>query len=190
MIRCLETYYPIKKFTSKSWCSHTVYLAGNSKSTLPIMNPQLYFWLKTLHLVFAMAWMVSLFYLPRILVHFKEAQDAGQGTERLSIMARSLFKFGNIMAIVALGLGLWIAFGHNIYGNINMFISDVLPKGWLHTKVLLVVIMFGYNGMTLSLFKKAEKGALSWSSKGLRWFNELPLILLIAIIFLVIAKPF
>ena len=144
------------------------------------MNPQLYLWLKVLHLVFVMAWMVSLFYLPRILVHAVEGKAAGQSIDRLFIMARSLFKFGNIMMVIALVTGLWIGISMGYFSG----------QGWLHVKILLVVLFIGYNHMTFGLVKKAEKGTLSWSSSTLRWFNEVPLIGLIIIVFLVIGRPF
>ncbi|QXD24708.1 CopD family protein [Opitutia bacterium ISCC 51] len=143
------------------------------------MNPQLYIWLKVFHLVMVMAWMVSIFYLPRILVHIVEGRAANQSVDRLFIMARKLFMFGNIMMVIAWITGLWIAISMGYFSG----------QGWLHAKLLLVVILIGYNHMTLGLVKKAEKGSLSWSSKALRWFNELPIILVVIAVFLVIGKP-
>ena len=143
------------------------------------MNPQLYIWLKVIHLVMVMAWMVSIFYLPRILVHVVEARAEGQSVDRLFIMARKLFKFGNIMMIIAWITGLWIAISMGFFSG----------QGWLHAKLLLVIIFIGYNHMTFGLVKKAEKGALTWSSKALRWFNELPILLVIIAVYLVIGKP-
>jgi protoporphyrinogen IX oxidase len=144
------------------------------------MSGQLYLWLKVIHLVMVMAWMVSLFYLPRILVHIVEAKAEGQSVDRLFIMARKLFTFGNIMSIFALITGLWIAISMHFFSG----------QGWLHAKILLVILFFGYNGMTFGLVKKAERGVLTWSSKALRWFNEIPLIGLVIVVYLVIAKPF
>ena len=143
------------------------------------MSGQLYIWLKVIHLVMVMAWMVSIFYLPRILVHIVEARAEGQSVDRLFIMARKLFMFGNIMMIIAWVTGLWIAISLGFFSG----------QGWLHAKLLLVLIFIGYNHMTLGLVKKAEKGALTWSSKALRWFNELPIVLVIIVVYLVIGKP-
>ena len=144
------------------------------------MSGQLYLWIKTFHLVMVMAWMVSLFYLPRILVHVVEAKAEGQGVDRLFIMARKLFMFGNVMMVLGFATGLWIAISMKFFSG----------QGWLHAKLLLVVLFIGYNHMTFGLVKKAEKGTLKWSSKGLRWFNEIPLVALIIVTYLVIAKPF
>lgn len=143
------------------------------------MNPQLYIWLKVIHLVMVMAWMVSIFYLPRILVHVVEARAAGQSVDRLFIMARKLFTFGNIMMVIAWITGLWIAISMGFFSG----------QGWLHAKLALVLLFIGYNHMTFGLVKKAEKGALTWSSKALRWFNELPILLVLIAVYLVIGKP-
>ena len=144
------------------------------------MNPQLYIWLKVFHLVTVIAWMVSVFYLPRILVHMVEGKAAGQSIDRLFIMSDKLFKFGNIMSVVAVATGLWVAISMGYFSG----------QGWLHAKILLVVLFIGYNHMTNGLVKKAGKGVLSWSSSALRWFNEVPLIALVIIIYMAIAKPF
>lgn len=144
------------------------------------MNPQLYIWLKVFHLVTVIAWMVSVFYLPRILVHMVEGKAAGQSIDRLFIMSGKLFKFGNIMSVVAVATGLWVAISMGYFSG----------QGWLHAKILLVVLFIGYNHMTNGLVKKAGKGVLSWSSSALRWFNEVPLIALVIIIYMAVAKPF
>ena len=127
-----------------------------------------------------MAWMVSLFYLPRILVHIVEGKAEGQSVSRLFTMARKLFIFGNIMSVIAILTGLWVGISMGYFSG----------QGWLHAKILLVVLFIGYNHMTFGLVKKADKGTLTWSSKALRWFNEIPLIGLILIVFLAIGKPF
>ena len=144
------------------------------------MHPQLYLWLTVIHLVSVMAYAVSLFYLPRILVHVAEGKAEAQSVDRLFIMARKLFKFGNIMLVVSLISGLWVA----------IELGFLSGQGWLHAKLTLVLLFIGYNHVTFGMVKKAERGKLTWSSKALRWFNEIPLIALIAIVYLVIAKPF
>ena len=144
------------------------------------MHPQLYLWLTVIHFVSVMAYAVSLFYLPRILVHIAEGRAEGQSVDRLFIMARKLFKFGNIMFVAALASGLWVAWKLGYFSG----------QGWLHAKLTLVFLFLVYNHMTFGMVKKAERGTLTWSSNALRWFNEIPLIALIAIVYLVVAKPF
>ena len=137
-----------------------------------------YFWTKTAHLVFVMAWMGGVFYLPRILVNIAEAGDIAPVRERLVLMGRRLYRFGHMMFGFALvfGLVLWLYFK--------------MSGPWLHAKLLLVVLMLAHYTIAGRWLKRAEKGGALPSSRALRWFNEVPVFLLIAIVYLVIAKPF
>ena len=133
---------------------------------------------KTAHLVFVMAWMGGVFYLPRILVNLAEAGDAPDVRARLVLMGRRLYRFGHIMfgLAVAFGLALWLHFG--------------MSGGWLHAKLLLVALMLAHYLIGGRWLKAADAGKPLPSSKALRWFNEAPVFLLIAILWLVLAKPF
>ena len=137
-----------------------------------------YFWTKTAHLVFVMAWMGGVFYLPRILVNIAEGGDNAAVRERLVLMGRRLYKFGHMMFGFAfvLGLVLWLHFH--------------MTGGWLHAKLALVVLMLAHYTIAGRWLKRAEKGGALPSSRALRWFNEIPVFLLVAIVFLVLAKPF
>ena len=139
---------------------------------------QAYFWVKTAHLVFVMAWMGGVFYLPRILVNLAEAGDEPVVRARLVLMGRRLYRFGHIMfgLAVAFGLALWLHFG--------------MSGGWLHAKLLLVALMLAHYLIGGRWLKAADAGKPLPSSKALRWFNEAPVFLLIAIVWLVLAKPF
>ena len=138
---------------------------------------------KTAHLVFVIAWMATVFYLPRILVNLAEAGD-GDTVEswavraRLLLMGRRLYRFGHIMFGLALllGLALWLHFG--------------IGGGWLHAKLLLVVLMLAHYIVGGRWLNGVEAGRPLPSSTALRWFNEVPVLLLIAIVYLVLAKPF
>ena len=133
---------------------------------------------KTAHLVFVMAWMGGVFYLPRILVNLAEAGDEPVVRARLVLMGRRLYRFGHIMfgLAVAFGLALWLHFG--------------MSGGWLHAKLLLVALMLAHYLIGGRWLKAADAGKPLPSSKALRWFNEAPVFLLIAIVWLVLAKPF
>ena len=74
-------------------------------------------WIKTFHILFVMAWMAGLFYMPRIFVHYVEGKDAGEDVRRLVIMVGKLFRFSTIMALLALGLGLWLWLWYGITGT-------------------------------------------------------------------------
>ena len=139
---------------------------------------QAYLWTKTAHLVFVMAWMGSVFYLPRILVNLAEAGAEPVVRERLVLMGRRLYRFGHMMFgfAVVLGLVLWLHF--NIAG------------GWLHAKLALVALMLAHNTVAGRWLKALDKGRALPSSKALRWFNEAPVLLLVGVVYLVLAKPF
>jgi putative membrane protein len=138
-----------------------------------------YLWTKTAHVVFVMAWVSTVFYMPRILINLVEAGDEPAVRSRLLLMGRRLYRFGHIMfgIAAALGLVLWLYFG-------------VAGGAWMHAKLGLVVLMLAYFILAGRWLKGVDRGRALPSSTTLRWFNELPLVLLIAIVYLVLAKPF
>ena len=138
----------------------------------------MYFWVKTAHLVFVVAWMATVFYLPRILVNLAETREQPDVQARLLLMGKKLYRFGHHMFGLALILGLVLWFHFRIGG------------GWMHAKLTLVVLLLAYFIVAGRWLKGVEKGRALPSSKALRWFNELPLVLLVAIVYLVLAKPF
>jgi len=139
---------------------------------------QAYFWVKTAHLVFVMAWMGGVFYLPRILVNLAEAAGNLEVESRLKLMGKRLYRFGHVMFGLAFlcGLGLWLGFH--------------VGGGWLHAKLALVVLMLAHYTVAGRWLKGLDKGRALPSAKTLRWFNELPVLLLVVIVYLVLAKPF
>ncbi len=144
---------------------------------------QAYFWTKTAHLVFVIAWMAAVFYLPRILVNLVEAGNGHAAEEqavraRLVLMGRRLYRFGHVMFGLAflLGLALWLPFG--ISGH------------WLYAKLACVALLMVHYTVAGRWLKGIDKGRPLPAAKALRWFNELPLVLLVAAVYLVLAKPF
>ena len=133
---------------------------------------------KTFHLVFVIAWMAAVFYLPRILVNLAEAGNEPAVRARLMLMGWRLYRFGHVMFGLAFvfGLALWLYFG--------------ISGGWLHAKLLRVALMFVYYIVAGRKLKGVDAGKPLPSSKALRWFNELPVFLLVGIVYLVLAKPF
>jgi putative membrane protein len=137
----------------------------------------MYLWIKALHIVFIASWFAGLFYLPRIYVNL--AQESNPAVvERLLGMARRLYRFTTILMVPALLLGLWLWLGFGITG------------GWLHAKLALVILVIGYHHACGSLLKKFERGVNTRSHKWFRMFNEVPVLLLLAIVILVVVKPF
>ena len=137
----------------------------------------MYLWIKALHIVFVASWFAGLFYLPRIYVNLAQERNAAV-IERLIGMARRLYRFTTMLAVPALLLGLWLWLGFGIRG------------GWLHAKLALVILVIGYHHACGSLLKKFELGVNSRSHKWFRVFNEVPVLLLLAIVILVVVKPF
>lgn len=134
-------------------------------------------WIKTFHLLFVMSWFAGLFYLPRIFVNLAQEEQSASRT-RLLLMARKLYRFMTILAVPALGFGLWLWLGYGISG------------GWLHAKLVLVVLLIGYHHACGSLLRKFEQGRNTRSHVWYRWFNEVPVLLLLATLVLVVVKPF
>jgi putative membrane protein len=134
-------------------------------------------WIKALHIVFVASWFAGLFYLPRIFVNLAQETNPA-ARERLLGMARRLYRFTSMLALPALLFGLWLWLGFGFRG------------GWLHAKLALVILVIGYHHACGSLLKKFENGANQRSHKWYRWFNEVPVLLLLAITILVVVKPF
>jgi putative membrane protein len=137
-----------------------------------------YLWTKTAHLVFVIAWMSCVFYLPRILVNIAEAGDVPEVRARLVLMGRRLYRFGHTMFGIAfvLGLTLWLHFH--------------IAGGWLHAKLALVALLLVHFIVAGRWLKGVEAGRALPSPRTLRWFNEAPVLLLVGVVFLVLAKPF
>ena len=138
-------------------------------------------WIKALHLVFVASWFAGLFYLPRIFVNLSAVHaDSHAERERLLLMARRLYRFASLLMLPALafGLVLWLHYG---VGR---------GAGWLHAKLLLVVLAIGYHHACRALLRKFEQFANQRSERWFRVFNEVSVLLFAAIVILVIVKPF
>jgi putative membrane protein len=134
-------------------------------------------WVKIFHLLFVISWFAGLFYLPRILVNLAMENDE-TSYARLLLMARKLYRFMTLIAVPALAFGLWLWLGYGISG------------GWLHAKLVLVVVLIGYHHACGSLLKKFGHKRNTRSHVWFRWFNEVPVLLLLATLILVVLKPF
>ena len=138
-------------------------------------------WIKALHILFVTSWFAGLFYLPRILVNLAMETDA-TSTGRLLLMARKLYRFSTMLMVPAILLGgyLWLGYG----------IGKGPGNGWMHAKLLCVILLIGYHHACGSLLKKFENGQNKRGHVWYRWFNEVPVILLLIVVILVVVKPF
>jgi putative membrane protein len=147
---------------------------------------QAYLWVKTFHLVFVVAFMASVFYLPRILVNLGEAGNHAEVRARLILMGRRLYRFGHTMFGIAFVLGIVLWLGYRVLPDFPTMVSG----GWLHAKLVLVVALLAYFIWTGRRLKAIDKGAPLPAPGAMRWWNELPLPVLVVVIWLVLAKPF
>lgn len=140
-------------------------------------------WVKSFHIVFVAAWFAGLFYLPRIFVNLAvtPANSAAE-RQRLLLMARKLLRFTTLLAVPALGFGLWLWLGYGIGRGPG--------NGWLHAKLVVVALAVGYHYGCAVLLRRFQAGGNTHGDGWYRWFNEVPVLLLLAAVVLVVVKPF
>ncbi len=149
---------------------------------------QAYLWVKSFHLLFVMAWVAAAFYLPRILINLVEAGDDATVRARLVLMGRRLYRFGHVMFGLAFVLGLVLWLGYRFIPDFPTMVGS--GTGWMHAKLTLVAAMFAMYIVAGRWLKGVDKGRTLPSGKVLRIVNEIPVLLLLGVIWLVIAKPF
>ena len=158
-----------------------VFTPGFFLSAGPKLPPML--WVKSLHIVFVASWFAGLFYLPRIFVNLAlvPPESVAERT-RLLLMARKLLRFTTLLAVPALAFGLWLWLGYGIGRGAG--------NGWMHAKLALVALALGYHHGCGVLLRRFEAGTDRRTDRWYRWFNEAPVLLLLAIVVLVVVKPF
>ena len=140
-------------------------------------------WVKSLHIVFIASWFAGLFYLPRIFVNLAMVPpESVAERERLLLMARKLLRFTTFLAVPALVFGAWLWLGYGIGRGPG--------NGWMHAKLALVLVAIGYHHGCGVLLRRFATGGNRRSDRWYRWFNELPVLLLLGIVILVVVKPF
>lgn len=136
-------------------------------------------WIKAFHIVFVASWFAGLFYLPRIFVNLAMVTPGSVSEcERLIGMAQRLLRFTTMLAVPALALGVWLWLGYGFAG------------GWLHAKLLLVALVVVYHYSCSRLLRQLAAETCQRSHRWFRWYNEVPVLLLTAIVILVVVKPF
>lgn len=135
-------------------------------------------WVKALHIVFVSSWFAGLFYLPRLFVYHAATTDA-PGLKRFVVMERRLFLIMSLGALVAILFGLAMIVAAPIY----------LTQGWLRAKLLLVAVLVGYHAWCYRLMLAFRRGDGRHTQRWYRLFNEVPALLLIAIVVLAVVKP-
>jgi len=139
-------------------------------------------WAKTLHLITMVTWFAAIFYLPRLFVYHAMSDDE-ISNERFKIMERKLY-YGIMMPSMVLTLvfGFWMLYDYAW--------SAFSSSGWLHTKLALIAILVIYHFYCGKLYKDFKNDMNQKSHVWFRWFNEVPVIMLVVIVILAVRKPF
>lgn len=135
-------------------------------------------WIKSLHIIFVTSWFAGLFYLPRLFVNHAMETNHAETSARLKLMERKLYRFMLPLALLALGFGIWLWVGYGISG------------GWMHAKLTLVAVLIAYHWYCGKLLEDFRLDKNTRSHVWYRWFNEVPVLVLVAIVILVVVKPF
>ena len=135
-------------------------------------------WLKAFHIVFVVSWFAGLFYLPRLFVYHCATTDS-QGLERFALMERRLFSLMTLAGALALAFGL----------SMLVAVPAYLDFTWLRIKLVLVAALIGYHLWCYALMRALIEGRNRRSHRWFRVFNEIPTLLLIAIVILAVLKP-
>jgi putative membrane protein len=138
-------------------------------------------WIKALHIIFMVTWFAGLFYLPRLFVYHADCND-DTSHARFLVMERKLFAIMTIGAVLAAVFGIWM-----LYAYAWTAYRELL---WLDLKLLLVVVLIGFHIYCGLLVREFRNGTAHHSHVFYRWINEIPALLLIAIVLLAVVKPF
>ena len=140
----------------------------------------LYLWIKALHIVSVVCWFAGLFYLPRLFVYHAMSEDS-LSKDRFAVMERKLYRgiMGPSM-IATFVFGIWML----------ILTPGWLSQGWMHAKLTLVILLVGYHHMCGAQLKRFARGENKRSHRFYRWFNEVPVLILLLIVILVVVKPF
>ncbi|MDP2699260.1 protoporphyrinogen oxidase HemJ [Thalassospira sp.] len=136
--------------------------------------------IKSLHVISVIAWMAGLFYLPRLFVYHCQVATGSEASEKFKVMERRLLRAIMNPAMIAS----WVFGGYLIHG------AGALSQPWFHVKLLCVVLMTAAHMMLAKYRRQFEYDANTKSEKFYRFFNEVPTVLMVIIIFMVIGKPF
>lgn len=136
-------------------------------------------WIKALHIIFMVTWFAGLFYLPRLFVYHAECTDP-PGQARFVIMERKLYAIMSLGGLLATLFGVWLLFGWHW----------PVRETWLQFKLILVAVLILYHFYCGRLVRDFRSGNNRWGSTFYRWFNELPALILIAVVLLAVVRPF
>lgn len=144
----------------------------------------MYLWVLSLHIIAVVCWFAALFYLPRLFVYHTYALKEGdeRGAKRFEVMERKLYRgIMNPAMIAVLIFGIWL---------LALNFSAYMAQGWIYTKLALVVVLIGYHHICLAHMKRFVNGTNKRSHVYFRVFNEVPTLILLAVVILSVVKPY
>jgi putative membrane protein len=142
---------------------------------------ELYPWIKALHIIAVIAWMAGMLYLPRLFVYHTDAAPGSDKAETFKVMERRLLRLIMTPAMIAA----WV------FGLVLLWGSGgLIAVGWMHAKLLLVVVLSGLHGWLAGQVKVFARDANKRPAKFWRMMNEAPTVLMVAIVILAVVKPF
>lgn len=140
----------------------------------------MYLWIKSLHIIFMVAWFAGLFYIFRLFVYHVKHRENQSMTEAYSVMEKKLlYAISHPAMLLTLGFGIWMIVLNPL----------LLKQAWLHAKLGAVALLIAYQIFSGITFRRFKKGDYFLSEKACRWINEVPTLLLVTIVFLVVLKP-
>ncbi len=141
-----------------------------------------YLFLKAMHIISVISWMAAIFYLPRLFVYHAQVATESESAQQFIIMENRLVRIIMTPAMIATF----------VFGGLLFMVPGMLeaPAGWLHMKLLLVILLAGMHGFFIRCMNKFAHGIYPYTSKTFRLFNEVPPIIMMIIVFLVVFKPF
>jgi len=145
-----------------------------------LVSPELYLWLKALHVIAVIAWMAGMLYLPRLFVYHCEVTPGSAESERFKVMERKLMRAiinPSMIAVWVLGLTLAI-------------VTHAYTQGWLQLKFVLVLALSGIHGLLAGSMKAFARDENRRTQRFYRIINEVPAALMVVIVILVVVKPF
>lgn len=178
IISCLISINMAQAFYHKSLSAN--YQQNGDPGGVTVQEFCVYLWIKALHIMAVVTWFAGLFYLPRLFVYHAMSDDQ-ISRERFKIMERKLYRGIMTPSMVAvIALGAWL-----------LYLSPQwLSMGWMHIKLLLVVLLVAYHHVCLIYLKQLAGNRCRRSHVFFRWFNEMPVIALLIIVLLAVLKPF
>ncbi|MEB3325342.1 MAG: protoporphyrinogen oxidase HemJ [Cyanobacteriota bacterium] len=157
---------------------------GSTVALALIWPPQAYLWFKSLHIVGVVVWFAGLFYLVRLFIYHREADELEEPLKQAFKVQYALMerRLANIITTPGMAVAVTMAIG------LLSVQPGWLKEGWMHTKLAIVALLLAYHAFCYRLMGQLQQGSCRWSAKQLRALNELPTLLLVAAVMLVVFK--